>query len=92
MRSAVLSAALMASAANAETVAGRASVIDADTIEIAGQRIRILDIDAPESRQLCTWPDGSGWRCGQQAALALADWIGSRPVNCDSNSKDRYKR
>jgi len=30
-----------------------ASVIDGDTIEVHGQRIRIHGIDAPESRQLC---------------------------------------
>jgi endonuclease YncB( thermonuclease family) len=82
----------MASAANAETLAGRASVIDADTIEIQGQRIRILDIDAPESRQPCTRPDGSEWRCGQQAALAVADWIGARPAVCETRKRDRYKR
>ena len=84
--------ALASSAANAETLAGRASVIDADTLEIHGSRVRILDIDAPESRQPCTRADGVEWRCGQQAALALADWIGELPVTCETTKKDRYKR
>jgi endonuclease YncB( thermonuclease family) len=83
---------LASSAASAETIAGRASVIDGDTLDIHGARIRILDIDAPESRQPCTRPDGVEWRCGQQAALALADWIGARPVICESAKLDRYKR
>jgi endonuclease YncB( thermonuclease family) len=60
---------LTTSPACAHTIAGRASVIDGDTFDIHGERIRILDIDAPEFRQLCTMPDSSEWRSGQNAAL-----------------------
>jgi endonuclease YncB( thermonuclease family) len=83
---------LASSAASAEMIAGRASVIDGDTIEIHNARIRILDIDAPESRQPCIRPDGSQWRCGQQAALALADWIGAHTVTCETTRRDPYER
>jgi endonuclease YncB( thermonuclease family) len=83
---------LTRSEGRAETIAGRASVIDGDTLEIHGERIRILDIDAPESRQTCTDQDGTEWRCGQRAALALADWIGQQPVACETARKDRYSR
>jgi endonuclease YncB( thermonuclease family) len=83
---------LASPAASAETIAGRASVIDGDTIDIHGQRIRILDIDAPESQQTCTRPDGADWRCGQEAALRLSDWIGARVVSCAAERKDIYKR
>lgn len=78
--------------AGAGTLTGRASVIDGDTLEIHGERIRILDVDAPESRQACTATDGTEWRCGQRAALAVADWIGTRPVTCEATKLDRYKR
>ena len=88
----VLTLILTSSTANAETIAGRASVIDGDTLEIHGERIRILDFDAPESRQACADQDGKAWRRGQQAALALADWIGQHPVTGDTTKRDRYKR
>jgi endonuclease YncB( thermonuclease family) len=78
--------------ATAESLIGRASIVDADTFDLAGKRIRILDIDTPEPQQLCTRPDGQRWYCGQQASLALADWIGQRTVACETTKKDRYKR
>ncbi len=49
---ALITLCLLATPALAD-VAGVASVIDGDTIEVHGQRIRIHGIDAPESRQLC---------------------------------------
>lgn len=71
---------------------GTASVVDGDTIEIHGQRIRLHGIDAPESRQECTRSDGATWRCGQEAALALSDRIGRSVVRCDVRGSDRYGR
>ena len=83
---------LPTASAHAETIAGQASVIDGDTLEIHGERIRLLDVDAPESRQTCARPDGTEWRCGQEAALRLSDWIGTRTVTCEAGRKDQYGR
>lgn len=73
-------------------IEGTASVIDGDTIEVHGTRIRLHGIDAPESRQECTRPDGTNWRCGQQAALALSDRIDRATVCCEPRNRDHYGR
>ena len=91
LRTAFLVIALVFSAPAQADITGTASVIDGDTIEIHGQRIRFHGIDAPESRQTCV-ANGEVWRCGQQAALALSDFIGSSPVTCEEQGTDRYGR
>lgn len=71
---------------------GRASVIDGDTIEVHGTRYRLHGIDAPESDQTCQDAAKRSYRCGQKAALALSDKIGTRPVTCITRDIDRYGR
>ena len=78
-----------AHAAKSETVTGTASVIKADRIDIHGSRIRLQAVDAIETRQRCVLPGGKEWRCGADAANALARKIGSAPVGCRVSSKDR---
>ncbi len=90
MRALTIALCLLVTPALAD-VAGTASVIDGDTIEVHGQRIRLHGIDAPESRQLCRL-DGTPWQCGKVAANALATKIDRRPVTCEDLGRDRYKR
>lgn len=79
-------------AKSASSIQRTASVIDGDTIEIRGERIRLDAIDAPESAQLCLDSAGKGYRCGQKSALALADMIGRSMVSCVPKGRDLYKR
>jgi endonuclease YncB( thermonuclease family) len=80
-----------ASTETPDGLSGIVSVIDGDTLDLHSKRIRLHGIDAPESRQSCS-RDGQNWRCGQQAALALSDHIGGRPLRCEQRDIDRYKR
>ncbi len=87
MRALIIALCVLATPALAD-VAGGASVIDGDTIEVHGQRIRLHGIDAPESRQLCRL-DGKPWQHGKDAANALAEKIARRPVRGVLNSDPR---
>lgn len=87
-----LVALIVALALQPDPIIGRASVIDGDTLEIRGQRIRLWGVDAPEGRQSCTRA-GQPYRCGTEAANALDLWIGGRTVSCDPKGRpDRYGR
>lgn len=82
----------LASPALADPIIGKASVIDGDTIEIHGTRIRLSGIDAPESSQLCRGDDSLQYRCGAKSANELDDHIAGRPVSCEGVGRDQYGR
>jgi len=73
-------------------LAGRASIIDGDSLEIHGSRIRLWGIDAPESSQLCRGDDSKPYRCGAKAANDLDAFIAERPIACTPLSEDQYGR
>ena len=72
-------------------LAGAARVLDADTLEIRGHRVRLDGIDAPEKRQACR-RNGRRYQCGVAATQALRRRIGGQAVNCAVSGQDRYGR
>lgn len=80
------------SAKPAPHVSGRATVIDGDTLEIDGRRIRLEGIDAPEIAQTCGGGWFGSWKCGAAATAQLRWLIGGRQVACESVGTDKYGR
>jgi endonuclease YncB( thermonuclease family) len=70
---------------------GPVTVLDGDTLKIAGVNYRLHGIDAPEKAQRCQ-RDGVDWLCGQEAAAYLRRLIRGRPVTCTEKDRDRYGR
>jgi endonuclease YncB( thermonuclease family) len=89
---AALMLAVVSAALADDDLTGQASIIDGDTLEIHGTRIRLWGIDAPKSSQLCRGEDSLQYRCGAQAANDLDAFIARRAVSCLPISLDRYGR
>ena len=73
-------------------ITGRAKIIDGNSLEVAGERIRLFGIDAPEGRQQCRDAKGEDYACGRDAARILTALIGGRPVSCTLVTHDQYAR
>ena len=73
----------------AQEISGVPRVIDGDTIEIAGQAIRLAGADAPPTGTLCG-ETGREWRCGEEATFALAYVVAEHWVTCTPHSEDAW--
>ena len=86
----LLFAGWLAPAARAD-MSGPAEVLDGDTLEVGGQRIRLYGIDAPDSRQTCE-RESRLWPCGARAAQTLGRLVDQRPVICYERDRDALGR
>ena len=75
----------------AGAIEGPAGVIDGDTLDVAGERVRLHGIDAPEKDQTCTI-QGSQWACGIAAWGRLVQLLAGQVVSCDRRDVDQYGR
>lgn len=68
-------------------------VTDGDSLRSGPLRIRIFGIDAPETKQTCTAPDGAQWACGKAATQSMRDIVATAGhLNCHLRDTDRYGR
>ncbi len=79
---AAVSLALGAGSAHADQT-GTANVIDGKTLEMQGQTVRLLGIDALGADQICL-NGNRPWPCGEEAVRALSALIGGQPVRCQT--------
>ncbi|HEY0331660.1 MAG TPA: thermonuclease family protein [Rhodopseudomonas sp.] len=73
-------------------IAGIPRIVDGDTVEIEGTKIRLQGIDAPETDQLCLDQKGERWTCGITARDELVRQFGDKPWICQAAGQDRYGR
>lgn len=78
--------------AAAEEIAGRAMVIDSNTIEIGGRRVRLLGVDAPDLNQICPTKKGETYPCGRVSAQTLVAVIKDGPLTCVGDAADAAGR
>lgn len=72
-------------------VAGPVRVIDGDTLDLDGERIRLWGIDAPEQHQTCTI-NGATAPIGTVAADRLRQLLAGTVPDCQPVDRDRYGR
>ena len=66
-------------------------IIDGDTINLNGEKIRFTGIDAPELQQTCN-KDDKIIPCGIEAKNILIDKISNNKIKCKKEGRDKYKR
>ncbi len=72
-------------------IRGPAQVIDADTLVINGQNIRLHGIDAPEPHQECH-KENDIWMAGKAAAEALRRVLKGQTILCLESTQRSYNR
>lgn len=88
----IITTVLLALPALAADVVGIPRIVDGDTVEISGTKIRLEGIDAAESDQLCLDARGARWACGIAARDALERHASGKVWTCRPKELDRYGR
>jgi endonuclease YncB( thermonuclease family) len=76
----------------AGTTTGPMRVIDGDSFEVAGVKIRLHAVDAPETDQMCETRQGAEWACGGWISKVVTDRYNWITASCERLDTDRYGR
>lgn len=71
---------------------GAARVQDGDTLVVAGEKVRLLDVDAPELAQRCEDGPKRLQACGKLAAERLETKLKGRTIVCQGDERDDHDR
>ncbi|MEE4188793.1 MAG: thermonuclease family protein [Roseobacter sp.] len=82
----------MATATSTDEFTGSVSVIDGDTFDVGGTRVRLYGIDAVEGAQECTNKQGATWRCGEWVTSEVRSRYEGKLARCTAMDTDRYGR
>jgi endonuclease YncB( thermonuclease family) len=72
-----------------ELLSGPAVVAAAHTLILAGERLRLWGIDAPERGSWC-FRNGRRWKPAAEAMAALAACLGANTVTCRIHRRERH--
>ncbi|WP_244299123.1 thermonuclease family protein [Roseibium aquae] len=67
-------------------------VVDGDALVVAGERLRLNGIDAPELGQTCHDGSGRKVKCGHRAKAHLERLIAAGSLTCSGDTMDAYDR
>lgn len=76
-----------ASAAASMVLEGKPRIVDGDEMDLAGRRVRLSGIDAPDEAQTCRLGPRV-WQCGVNSGFALAQMVGTNWVSCLTGRPD----
>ncbi|MGR3703954.1 MAG: thermonuclease family protein [Paracoccaceae bacterium] len=79
---------LTASFVLADAPTGAIRVVDGDTLDVGGTRVRLHGIDAPEASQTCKTEQGRSWACGAWVSREVRDRYDRIVARCAVNGAD----
>ncbi len=76
----------------ADDLTGTVRIVDGDTLDLSGTRIRLHGVDAPETDQFCGSANAPMWACGAWVTRQVQARFNGQVARCMPVDMDRYGR